>query len=173
MESEVKSWVSHSHLWFLPKSMSVPHLSHLQFTLHTCYCGLSLPQTLVILLMAHSAHITHLALPRKLLLPNIHACAYNLSSTLPMLVYHSYFSEKKISWTLLLVIKSNDNSNVFLLPSTHSDSSHIFWSMLLDMEVGSLFVDIRIQAQRLLVALPRFHKNVMLPMRRKSSISDL
>lgn len=132
---------------------------------------LSFPQTLVILLMAHSAHITHLAHPHKLLLPNIHA--YNLSSTLPMLVYHSYFSEKEISWTLLLVIKSNDNSNVFLLPSTHSDSSHIFWSMLLDMEVSSLFVDIRIQTQRLLVALPRFHKNMMLPMRIKPSISDL
>lgn len=99
---------------------------------------LSLPQTLVILLMAHSAHITHLSHPHKLLLPNIHVCAYNLSSTLPMLVFHSYFSEKKISWTLLLVIKSKDNSNVFLLPSTHSDSSHIFWRMLLDMEVRSL-----------------------------------
>lgn len=45
---------------------------------------LSLPQTLVTLLMAHSAHITHLAHPHKLLLPNIHACAYNLSRRLPM-----------------------------------------------------------------------------------------
>lgn len=45
---------------------------------------LSLPQTLVTLLMAHHAYITHLAHPHKHLLPNIHACAYNLTRALPM-----------------------------------------------------------------------------------------